>query len=57
MCSILLGPTRAFATQKFGPKLDEFDEPRFLEQVKLFFADAAEKTGIDNDYLEMIKAC
>jgi hypothetical protein len=27
-----------FATaQKFGPKLDENNEPRFLEQVKLFY--------------------
>ena len=31
------------AAQKvqFGPKLDKNDEPRFLEQVKLFFNDAA----------------
>ena len=31
-----------FATAaKFGPKLDEFGEPRFLEQVKLFYNEAA----------------
>jgi len=43
--------------KKFGPKLDEHDEPRFLEQVKLFFASAASKTDIDPQYLDMIKAC
>ena len=32
-------------------------EPRFLEQVKLFFNRAAGKTGIPQDYLEMIMAC
>lgn len=42
---------------KFGPKLDEFEEPRFLEQVKLFFNHAAAKTGIDPEFLELIKAC
>ena len=28
-------------TKQFGPKLDANDEPRFLEQVKLYFKDAA----------------
>jgi glutamate dehydrogenase (NAD(P)+) len=47
-----------FATaQKFGPKLDDHGEPRFLEQVKLFFNEAAGKTGIDEQYLNLIKAC
>jgi glutamate dehydrogenase (NAD(P)+) len=51
----------SFATKesqpKFGPKLDENDEPRFLEQVKLFFNHAAAKTGIDPEFLELIKSC
>lgn len=38
-------------------KLDEHGEPRFLEQVKLFYAAASEKTGIDPQYLNLIKAC
>lgn len=32
-------------------------EPRFLEQVELFFNRAAVKTGISEDYLELIKSC
>jgi len=47
-----------FATaQKFGPKVDENNEPRFLEQVKLFYNDAAQATGIDAQYLNLIKSC
>ena len=45
------------AQQKFGPKLDENNEPRFLEQVKLFFNDASKQTGIEEQYLNLIKAC
>ena len=41
----------------FGPKLDQFQEPRFLEQVKLFFDRAAAKTDVPNEYLSLIKAC
>jgi len=41
----------------FGPKLDENNEPRFLEQVKLFYNDAASQTGISDEYLNLIKAC
>lgn len=37
-----------------GPRLDEHGEPRFLEQVKLHFNNAAEKTGIEKQYLDMI---
>jgi len=48
---------KAEPAKKFGPKLDENDEPRFLEQVKLFFNEAAGKTGIDEEYLNLIKAC
>ena len=40
-----------------APRLDENQEPRFLEQVKLFYDHAAKQTGIDPMYLEMIKAC
>lgn len=51
---------RAFAAQipaATGPRLDENDEPRFLEQVKLFFNSAASKTGIDPQYLKYIQSC
>ena len=52
MCLVMMGQSRQFAaataTKKFGPKLDVNDEPRFLEQVKLFFDDAANDTGIDD---------
>jgi glutamate dehydrogenase (NAD(P)+) len=41
----------------FGPKLDKFEEPRFLEQVKLFFDRAATKTDVPQEYLAVIKAC
>jgi len=47
----------AAPAKAFGPKLDEFEEPRFLEQVKLYFDRAASKTGIPQDYLNLIKAC
>ena len=40
-----------------APRLDENQEPRFLEQVKLFYDHAVKQTGIDPMYLEMIKAC
>ncbi len=43
--------------KSFGPKLDDFQEPRFLEQVKLFFDRAASKTDIPAEYLNLIKAC
>ena len=42
---------------KFGPKLDANLEPRFLEQVKLFYNDAAKITGIEEQYLNLIKSC
>jgi len=44
---------RSFAVQR----LDANGEPRFLEQVKLFFDDAASKTGIPADWLNFIKSC
>lgn len=42
---------------QYGPKLDEFQEPRFLEQVKLFFDKASSKTNVPKEYLDLIKAC
>ena len=36
---------------------DPEKEPRFLEQVELFFNRAASKTGIDQEYLNLIQAC
>ena len=33
------------------------DEPRFLEQVDLFYNRAAVKTGVPQHYLDLIKAC
>lgn len=50
-------PFAAGAQPKFGPKLDQHGEPRFLEQVKLFYANAAAKTGISDEKLNKIKAC
>lgn len=40
-----------------GPRLDANGEPRFLEQVKLFYNSAASKTGIPQEYLNLIQAC
>lgn len=43
---------------QYGPKkIDQFQEPRFLEQVKLFFDRAASKTDVPQEYLQVIKAC
>ena len=41
----------------FGQYLDENEEPRFLEQVKMFFDRASSKTDIPEEYLQTIKAC
>ena len=50
--------TKALDPSQYGPsKLDEFQEPRFLEQVKLFFDRAASKTDVPDEYLNVIKAC
>jgi glutamate dehydrogenase/leucine dehydrogenase len=38
-------------------KLDALGEPRFLENVKLFFARAGKKTNIPADMFEFIQAC
>jgi len=48
---------RPFAALATGPRLDEHGEPRFLEQVKLHFNNAAAKTGIDPQYLSLIQSC
>lgn len=40
----------------FGPASGD-EEPRFLEMVKIFFDQAAAKTKIPTDYLELIKHC
>lgn len=53
----LFSKTLQIDPKSFGPKLDEFQEPRFLEQVKLFFDRAASKTDIPQEYLGLIKAC
>jgi len=45
------------AQRKVDPRDDPNQEPRFLEQVELFFNRAASKTGISKDYLEMIRTC
>ena len=45
------------AQPKDSKRLDENEEPRFLEQVKLFYESGASKTGIDAQWLELIKAC
>lgn len=48
----------ALDPNQYGPnKLDQFQEPRFLEQVKLFFDRAASKTDVPQEYLDVIKAC
>lgn len=57
-----LNAARAFSTadtatpklKAEGHGLDEFGEPRFLEQVRLFYNSAASKTGIDESYLKLI---
>ncbi len=42
---------------QFGPGLDEHGEPRFLEQVELFFNRAAKLTDVPADVLNVIKQC
>jgi hypothetical protein len=48
---------RNFSQQHFGPVTDKTKEPRFLEQVDLFYNRAAAKTDVPKDYLDMIKIC
>jgi glutamate dehydrogenase/leucine dehydrogenase len=42
---------------KGSQTVDAHGEPRFLEQVKLFFESGASKTGIEPQWLNLIKAC
>jgi hypothetical protein len=55
----ILGVRNLSATtpRKPDPRDNPNAEPRFLEQVELFFNRAASKTGISKDYLEMIRTC
>lgn len=48
---------RSFSKAAVGPRLDANQEPRFLEQVKMYYESASAKTGIDPQYLKMIGAC
>jgi glutamate dehydrogenase (NAD(P)+) len=50
-------PPLGGAGAKIDPRADPKLEPRFLEQVELFFNRAAAKTGISKDYLELIRTC
>jgi len=45
------------AVAKKDDRLDANGEPRFLEQVKLFYESGASKTGIDPQWLNLIRAC
>ena len=42
---------------KYGMKLDEHKEPRFLEQVKYFVERAAKQTDVPDDFMEIITTC
>lgn len=42
---------------QYGRRLDEHDEPRFLEQVKYFIERAARTTDVPDDYMEIITTC
>lgn len=55
--SAAAAPKSPLDPANFGPRVDEFNEPRFLEQVKLFFDRAAQKTDVPVEYLGLIKAC
>ena len=41
----------------YGRKLDENNEPRFLEQVKYFIERAARTTEVPDDYMDIITSC
>jgi hypothetical protein len=49
--------TAAKAVPATGPRNDQNNEPRFLEQVRMFYNGAAAKTGIPEEYLKLIQAC
>lgn len=41
----------------FGKKLDQNNEPRFLEQVKYFIERASKTTDVPEDYMTIITFC
>ena len=43
--------------QQFGQHVDDHEEPRFLENVKLHFDNAAKHCNVDRGLLEVIKNC
>jgi len=49
-------PQGSLDPSTYGPGAAK-EEPRFLEQVQMFFNRAAAKTGISEDYLDLIKTC
>lgn len=49
--------TQAVPQPKDSKTVDANGEPRFLEQVKMFYDSGASKTGIDPQWLNLIKAC
>ena len=60
LISLVLQRAGLFSTavvKKDADRLDANGEPRFLEQVKLFYESGAAKTGIDPQWLALIRAC
>jgi len=49
--------TAAAPSKTFGKQVDAKKEPRFLENVQMFFNKAAKTTGIPDDWLELIRSC
>ena len=49
--------TGAAPSKNFGKQVDAKKEPRFLENVQMFFNKAAKTTGIPDDWLELIRSC
>jgi hypothetical protein len=43
--------------KNFGPLNDDAVEPRFLEQVKLYFDKAGKNSNIPEEWLTYIKSC
>merc|ERR1712166_1313450 len=50
-------PFAAAPAKTFGKEKDMTKEPRFLENVQMFFNRAAATTGIPADWLELIRSC
>jgi len=49
--------SEAATPEKYGSRLDQNQEPRFLEQVKYYMEKAAKTTNVPADYLEAISSC